>query len=73
MQDEKLELLGHLARTGVLPEGAALEEVLNLTVEDILRRRLQTIVYKKGLARTFIFIFDSFCIPRMWRCIILFP
>ena len=52
MQDEKLELLGHLARTGVLPEGAALEEVLNLTVEDILRRRLQTIVYKKGLART---------------------
>lgn len=47
MQDEKLELLGHLARTGVLPEGAALEEVLNLTVEDILRRRLQTIVYKK--------------------------
>ena len=52
LQDEKLELLGHLARTGVLPEGAALEEVLNLTVEDILRRRLQTIVYKKGLART---------------------
>ena len=52
MQDEKLELLGHLARTGVLTEGAALEEVLNLTVEDILRRRLQTIVYKKGLART---------------------
>ncbi len=52
MQDEKLELLGHLARTGVLPENAALEDVLNLTVEDILRRRLQTIVYKKGLART---------------------
>ena len=44
MQEEKLELLGHLARTGVLPEGAPLE--------DILRRRLQTIVYKKGLART---------------------
>lgn len=47
MQDEKLELLGHLARTGVLPEGAALEEVLNLTVEDILRRRLQTIDLQK--------------------------
>ena len=44
MQKEKLQLLGHLARTGVLPEDAALE--------DILRRRLQTIVYKKGLART---------------------
>ena len=52
MQEEKLELLGHLARTGVLPEGAALEEILDLNVEDILRRRLQTIVYNKGLART---------------------
>ena len=35
MQEEKLELLGHLARTGVLPENAALEDILNLTVEDI--------------------------------------
>ena len=52
MQEEKLELLGHLARTGVLPENAALEDILNLTVEDILRRRLQTVVYRKGLART---------------------
>lgn len=52
MQEEKLELLGHLARIGVLPEGAALEDILNLTVEDILRRRLQTVVFKKGLART---------------------
>ena len=30
MQEEKLELLGHLARTGVLPEGAALEDILDL-------------------------------------------
>lgn len=52
MVKEKLELLGHLARTGVLPEGAALEDILDLNVEDILRRRLQTIVFKKGLART---------------------
>ncbi|MBE6502516.1 MAG: 30S ribosomal protein S4, partial [Methanobrevibacter thaueri] len=52
MVREKTQLLGHLARTGVLPEGAALEDILDLNVEDILRRRLQTIVYKKGLART---------------------
>ena len=52
MKKEKLELLGHLARTGVLPEGAALEDILDLNVEDILRRRLQTIVFQKGLART---------------------
>lgn len=52
MKEEKLELLAHLTRTGVLPENAALEDILNLTVEDILRRRLQTLVFKKGLART---------------------
>ncbi|MDL2246599.1 30S ribosomal protein S4 [Methanobrevibacter sp. OttesenSCG-928-K11] len=52
VEHERLELLGHLIRIGVLPENAALEDILNLTVEDILRRRLQTVVFKKGLART---------------------
>ena len=46
------ELLGHLKRTGILDENAHLENILDLTVEDILRRRLQTIVFQKGLART---------------------
>lgn len=46
------ELLGHLVREGVLNEDAQLEDVLNLTVEDVLRRRLQTVVYQKGLSRT---------------------
>ncbi|MDR2830443.1 MAG: 30S ribosomal protein S4 [Methanobrevibacter sp.] len=50
--DEKTKLLGHLNRIGVLEESANLEDILNLTVEDILRRRLQTIVHSKGLART---------------------
>jgi small subunit ribosomal protein S4 len=52
VEEERLELLGHLARIGVLPENAALEDILNLTVEDILRRRLQTFVHRNGLART---------------------
>ena len=49
---ETEELLGHLKRTGILDESAHLENILDLTVEDILRRRLQTIVFQKGLART---------------------
>ncbi|MDR2623792.1 MAG: 30S ribosomal protein S4 [Methanobrevibacter sp.] len=49
---EKNKLLGHLNSIGVLEESAKLEDILNLTVEDILRRRLQTIVQNKGLART---------------------
>jgi small subunit ribosomal protein S4 len=50
--EDKNELLGHLIRIGVLSENAHLEDILNLNVEDILRRRLQTVVYRKGLART---------------------
>ncbi|ABN69914.1 SSU ribosomal protein S4P [Staphylothermus marinus F1] len=45
-------LLNRLYRLGLLHENASLEDVLGLTVEDLLERRLQTIVYKKGLART---------------------
>ncbi len=45
-------LLRRLYNLGLLPENATLDDVLRLTVEDLLERRLQTIVYKKGLART---------------------
>ncbi len=41
-----------LYRMGVLPENATLDDILNLSVEDFLERRLQTIVYRQGLART---------------------
>lgn len=49
---ERNQLLGHLVKLGFLSEGAKLEDVLNLTVEDVLQRRLQTMVHKKGLSRT---------------------
>jgi small subunit ribosomal protein S4 len=46
------ELLNRLKKLGILPETAVLDDVLDLTVEDILERRLQTIVFRKGLAKT---------------------
>ncbi len=51
---KKLEsqLLGKLKRLGILHETAVLDDVLDLTVEDILERRLQTIVFRKGLAKS---------------------
>lgn len=49
-QEEKL--IGKLNRMGILPEGAVLDDVLRLTVRDFLERRLQTMVYRLGLART---------------------
>jgi len=49
---EEKELLRILYEKGFLPEGATLDDVLSITAENILERRLQTIVYKKGLAKT---------------------
>lgn len=49
---EKEQLLKHLINLGFLGKDAKLEDVLNLTTEDVLRRRLQTMVHQKGLANT---------------------
>ena len=43
-------LITKLKRLGILGPDAEFEDVLLLTVEDVLRRRLQTLVYEKGLA-----------------------
>lgn len=46
------QLLNKLHRLGILPEEAPLDDVLDMTLEDILERRLQTLVFQKGLARS---------------------
>ena len=48
----ELELLGRLQRMGLLSKNATLDDVLSLQIQDLLERRLQTIIYKKGLACT---------------------
>ena len=49
---EKKQLLDRVTRIGLLASGAVLDDVLALTTKDLLARRLQTLVHKKGLART---------------------
>jgi len=44
-------LMDNLKRIGLVKEGG-LDEVLALDVKDLLERRLQTIAYRKGLARS---------------------
>ncbi|NVM52974.1 MAG: 30S ribosomal protein S4 [Candidatus Helarchaeota archaeon] len=46
------ELMTKLDRLGLLPTTASLDDVLDLSLDDLLERRLQTIVVQKGLART---------------------
>ncbi len=49
---EEKQLLDRLKRLNLLKGDATLDNVLALKTEDILERRLQTTVFKKGLAAT---------------------
>jgi len=46
------QLLEKLKRLGILSEDGVLDDVLDLTVESILERRLQTLVFRRGLAKS---------------------
>jgi small subunit ribosomal protein S4 len=46
------QLLDKMDRLGILPNTAALDEVLDLSLEDLLERRLQTLVFRKGLTKS---------------------
>jgi len=46
------QLLEKMDRLGILPKTAALDEVLDLALEDLLERRLQTLVFRKGLVKS---------------------
>src|SRR3989344_9447571 len=49
---EKAQLFVRLQKYGLLKQSATLDDVLGLSLGDLLERRLQTLVYKKNLART---------------------
>ncbi len=51
-EKEKKELLDRLRRLGLLEENARMEDLLAIPIEKIMDRRLQTLLFKKGLARS---------------------
>lgn len=51
-QEHASELMKRLKKLGIIKEDATIDDVLGLDVKDMLDRRLQTIVYKKGMAMT---------------------
>ena len=50
--EDRQKILKKLNHLGILEKTAALDDILSLTVKDILERRLSTIVHRKGLAHT---------------------
>jgi small subunit ribosomal protein S4 len=51
-EKEERALLNRLYEIGLVEKDATLDDVLSLTVRDLLERRLQTVVYRKGLAKS---------------------
>jgi small subunit ribosomal protein S4 len=50
---EEPKLLTHLGKLGLVQTSASsLDDVLSLSIENILERRLQTLVWKRGLAKS---------------------
>ncbi|AFH42456.1 30S ribosomal protein S4 [Fervidicoccus fontis] len=49
---EEENLLKRLYSQGIVQSNAVLDDLLSINAEHILNRRLQTIVYQKGLAKT---------------------
>jgi small subunit ribosomal protein S4 len=44
------EMIIKLAKLGLVMENSTLEDVLTLSVEDLLERRLQTYIFRRGMA-----------------------
>lgn len=49
---EKEQVIGKLRKLGLLSENSQLDDVLSLEDKDLLERRLQTVLFRKGLARS---------------------
>jgi small subunit ribosomal protein S4 len=49
---KETELLKSLNRQGLVSDGATLDDVLNLKIEDLLERRLQSVIVRKKFVKT---------------------
>lgn len=51
-KDDAKKILSKLVGMGILKDTSSLDDVLSLEVREFLERRLETVVLRKGLART---------------------
>ncbi len=50
--EREREMIRKFHDLGLIPERATLEDVLGLSVQDLMERRLQTVLYRKGMAKS---------------------
>jgi len=46
------QILDRLISLRIIPENSVLDDIFDLSIDNILDRRLQTVVFKKGLSKT---------------------
>jgi small subunit ribosomal protein S4 len=51
-EKEKAQVLAKLQQLGLLSIASELDQILGVELKDVLERRLQSIIFRKGLART---------------------
>ncbi len=51
-KEQEKVLIGKLIRLGILEQGATIDDVLGLGLDDVLERRLQIVVLRQGKANT---------------------
>jgi len=49
---EKMQFIKRLGTLGFVGDNAKVEDILNISLNDMLKRRLQSVVFTKGFART---------------------
>lgn len=49
---KNVEIIGRLSKLGLIPDNSSIDSILKIGLKEILERRLQTIVFRKGIAQS---------------------
>lgn len=49
---EEVQLMDRLVKLNLIPKGSKLDDILSLTIKNVLERRLQTLLFRQKLAKT---------------------
>jgi small subunit ribosomal protein S4 len=51
-EKQEKEMIGKLSKMGLVQPNGTLDDILTLSVEDLMERRLQTYIFRKGMAKS---------------------
>jgi len=51
-EKQEKEMINKLHKRGLVQENGTLDDILTLSIEDLMERRLQTFIFRKGMAKS---------------------